>query len=172
MSTVSKFPIKRATGAIEKEVTMTDTKTKWVTFTPEMIEECEEFCECLTAHYRNNGDRRTAMPWTRDQFTNNELPLWLASRKVAGKQIDIESCEIGWWYVNESLAELVAAAGLNHPTEFRPAHFSRRVSAHEVKSFAELYPSLRPGELLTGSGDKRFEIAWAMASAAEFRAAA
>jgi hypothetical protein len=81
---------------------MTDTKTKWVTFTPEMIEECEEFCERLTAHYRNNGDRRTAMPWTRDQFTNNELPLWLASRKVAGKQIDIESCEIGWWYVNDA----------------------------------------------------------------------
>jgi hypothetical protein len=58
-----------------------------------------------------------------------------------------------------------------HPTEFGPAHFSRRVSAHEVKSFAELYPSLRPGELLTGSGDKRFKIAWAMASATEFRAA-
>ena len=44
----------------------------------------------------------------------------------------------------ESLAELVAAAGLDHPTQFSPAHFSRRVSQHEVKSFAELYPPLRP----------------------------
>ena len=72
----------------------------------------------------------------------------------------------------ESLAELVAAAGLEHPTEFRPAHFSRRVSPHEVMSFAELYPSLQPGELLAGTSDKRFRVAWAMAHAAEFRAVA
>jgi glutamate synthase domain-containing protein 2 len=70
----------------------------------------------------------------------------------------------------ESLAELVAAAGLEHPNEFAPAHFSRRVSAHEVMSFAQLYPPLEPGELVAGSGDKRFEIPWAMASAKEFRA--
>jgi glutamate synthase domain-containing protein 2 len=69
----------------------------------------------------------------------------------------------------EALAELVAAAGLDHPTQFAPAHFSRRVSQHEVKSFAELYPPLAPGELIKGSGDKRYEIAWAMASAKEFR---
>jgi glutamate synthase domain-containing protein 2 len=70
----------------------------------------------------------------------------------------------------DALAELVAAAGLDHPAEFAPAHFSRRVSPHEVKSFAELYPPLEPGELLAGTGDKRFEIAWTMASATEFRA--
>jgi len=70
----------------------------------------------------------------------------------------------------ESLAELVAAAGLEHPTQFAPEHFSRRVSAHEVMSFAQLYPSLEPGELIAGSGNKRFEIPWAMASAKEFRA--
>ena len=39
-------------------------------------------------------------------------------------------------------------------------------------SFAELYPALEPGELLAGTADKRFEIAWGMANAAEFRAAA
>ena len=70
----------------------------------------------------------------------------------------------------ESLAELTAAAGLDHPNQFLPAHFSRRVSPHEVKSFAELYPPLQPGELLAGTGDKRFEMPWAMASAHEFRA--
>ena len=72
----------------------------------------------------------------------------------------------------ELLAELVAAAGLDHPTKFRPAHFSRRVSPHEVMSFAELYPPLQPGELLAGTADKRFRTAWAMAHAAEFRAVA
>jgi glutamate synthase domain-containing protein 2 len=70
----------------------------------------------------------------------------------------------------ESLAELVGAAGLDHPHQFAPAHFSRRVSPHEVRSFAELYPQLLPGELIAGTGDKRFEMSWAMASAKEFRA--
>ncbi len=72
----------------------------------------------------------------------------------------------------ESLAELVGAAGLDHPGQFRPAHFSRRVSPHEVMSFADLYPELRPGELLAGTDDRRFAAAWKMASAGEFRAAA
>ncbi len=70
----------------------------------------------------------------------------------------------------QSLAELVGAAGLDHPSEFCLAHFSRRISPHEVMSFQELYPPLRPGELLAGTSDKRFEIPWAMASAKEFRA--
>ena len=70
----------------------------------------------------------------------------------------------------EALAELVAAAGLDHPTQFSPAHFSRRISPHEVKSFTELYPTLSPGELIAGTSDRRFESAWAMASAKEFRA--
>jgi len=70
----------------------------------------------------------------------------------------------------EALAELVAAAGLEHPTDFTPAHFSRRISPNDVKTFAELYPSLRPGELLAGTSDKRFEAAWALASAKDFRA--
>jgi hypothetical protein len=66
---------------------------------------------------------------------------------------------------------LVAAAGLDHPNEFRPAHFSRRVSPREVLNFDELYPALQPGELLAGTGDMRFRDAWKMASADTFRPA-
>src|ERR1700723_1639236 len=61
----------------------------------------------------------------------------------------------------EALAELVAAAGLDHPTQFSPAHFSRRVSPNEVKSFTELFPTLTPGELIAGTSDRRLESAWA-----------
>jgi hypothetical protein len=39
-------------------------------------------------------------------------------------------------------------------------------------SFAELYPSLQPGELLADTSDKRFHAAWAKAHPAEFRAVA
>ncbi|HUI12928.1 MAG TPA: FMN-binding glutamate synthase family protein [Xanthobacteraceae bacterium] len=70
----------------------------------------------------------------------------------------------------ESLAELVGAAGLDHPSQFALVHFSRRVSQNEVKSFAELYPPLKAGELLTGTADRRYAAAWDMASAEEFRA--
>jgi hypothetical protein len=37
-----------------------------------------------------------------------------------------------------------------------------------VCSFAKLYPSLRPGELIDGSDDPRFRDAWAMAQAESF----
>src|SRR5499426_3842225 len=52
-----------------------------------------------------------------------------------------------------SLMELTAAAGLDHPGEFTLQHFSRRVSASEVMTFAQLYPPLRTGELIEGSND-------------------
>src|SRR5258708_14991703 len=67
-----------------------------------------------------------------------------------------------------ALAELLAAAGLEHPQELRPIHFSQRSSTTEVKSFAQLYPSLRPGELVDGTSDPRFREAWALARADSF----
>jgi hypothetical protein len=39
-------------------------------------------------------------------------------------------------------------------------------------SFAELYPSLQPGELLADTIDKRFRVAWTKAHPAEFRSVA
>jgi glutamate synthase domain-containing protein 2 len=67
-----------------------------------------------------------------------------------------------------ALAELIAAAGLDHPQQIRPIHFTQRVSATEVKSLEQLYPSLRPGELVDGTEDVRFKDAWAMARAESF----
>ena len=55
--------------------------------------------------------------------------------------------------MGHALAELVAAAGLDHPHELRPEHFSRRVNVHESMTFAELYPALKRGELITGAHD-------------------
>ncbi|NPV20396.1 FMN-binding glutamate synthase family protein [Bradyrhizobium aeschynomenes] len=70
-----------------------------------------------------------------------------------------------------ALTELLAAAGLEHPQDLRPIHFSQRTSTTEVSSFAKLYPSLRPGELLDGTQDARFRDAWAMARPDTFAAA-
>lgn len=70
-----------------------------------------------------------------------------------------------------SLTELIAAAGLEHPQQLRPIHFSQRTSTTDVKSFAQLYPALRPGELLEGTEDPRFRDAWRIAQAETFQPA-
>jgi glutamate synthase domain-containing protein 2 len=70
----------------------------------------------------------------------------------------------------EALAELVAAAGLDHPNAIRGIHFSHRMSGTEVWSYARMYPALDEGELLAGTEDVRFRDAWAMARPDTFAA--
>ena len=68
-----------------------------------------------------------------------------------------------------ALAELTAAAGLDHPSQFRLEHFRRRVSAQQVLCFSELYPRLAPGALLRGTEDPRFTPYWDMADPHSFQ---
>jgi glutamate synthase domain-containing protein 2 len=70
-----------------------------------------------------------------------------------------------------ALAELTAAAGLDHPTQFHPAHFWRRIDVREAKTFAEIYPALEVGELVSGARDESLRKAWAMARVDSFRVA-
>ncbi|HEV7263729.1 MAG TPA: FMN-binding glutamate synthase family protein [Falsiroseomonas sp.] len=67
-----------------------------------------------------------------------------------------------------ALAEMAAAAGLEHPSELRARNFWRRVSRHEVRSFAELFPEPEPGALLRSMADPRLAESWAMADAHSF----
>jgi hypothetical protein len=50
-----------------------------------------------------------------------------------------------------ALAEVIGAAGLQHPEELQLHHLMRRISATETKSAAELYPSVPRGALLAGA---------------------
>ena len=68
----------------------------------------------------------------------------------------------------KALAELVAAAGLEHPGQLRPEHFMRRAAPDRVVTFADLYRFLEPGELLNGTDHPRFQAAWEMARADRF----
>ena len=70
------------------------------------------------------------------------------------------------------LAEMTAAAGLDHPREFKPIHISRRISPAEVVTFADIYPSLAEGELVAGTGNARWKLPWDLANAQSFRATA
>jgi glutamate synthase domain-containing protein 2 len=66
------------------------------------------------------------------------------------------------------LAELTAAAGLDHPNQFELDHFRRRISETSVASFAELFPALEEGELLRGVANARLRAAWDRASPDRF----
>jgi glutamate synthase domain-containing protein 2 len=68
------------------------------------------------------------------------------------------------------LAEMTAAAGLDHPREFKPIHISRRVAASEVVTFADIYPPLIENELLTETAKPRWKQAWDLARPHSFRA--
>ena len=67
-----------------------------------------------------------------------------------------------------ALAELVAAAGLERPSQLQGYHFSRRISQNLTATFAELYPELQPRELITGTADPRFAKAWVAARSDRF----
>lgn len=68
-----------------------------------------------------------------------------------------------------ALAELVAAAGLEHPNQLRPEHIIRRISSTEVTSLATLYKFLKPGELLEDTSSHRvFAYYWEKARADTF----
>jgi glutamate synthase domain-containing protein 2 len=67
-----------------------------------------------------------------------------------------------------ALAELIGAAGLEHPSDVTPHHILRRISQAEVSSFAEIYPRLEPGALLNGSAEGFYAGNWALADANSF----
>jgi glutamate synthase domain-containing protein 2 len=67
-----------------------------------------------------------------------------------------------------ALAEVIAAAGLDHPHQIRPEHLWRRITANRVENFLQIYGSLAPGALLDGTDDHRFASAWKLARAESF----
>ena len=67
-----------------------------------------------------------------------------------------------------ALAELVAAAGLDHPSELRPHHLVRRISPHEVRRLSELHDFLQPGDLLDGEAAPAVFRWWPSARAERF----
>lgn len=67
----------------------------------------------------------------------------------------------------KSLRTLVAAQGLDHPSQLTPGHMMRRISETEVLSFGEIYEWLDEGELL-GSPRASWARHWDAAEAARF----
>ncbi|MGV8481651.1 diacylglycerol kinase, partial [Pseudomonas aeruginosa] len=70
-------------------------------------------------------------------------------------------------------AEMLAAAGLEHPSQLEAKHLVRRITDTEIRLFSQLHYFLKPGELLSGKIEGEFyERMWNMARADSFDAAA
>ncbi len=64
--------------------------------------------------------------------------------------------------------ELVGAMGVQHVEDLRMWHIYRRVNTSEMRSFAEIYQPLMPGELLSPKVPERFADYWYRARAEAF----
>ncbi len=73
----------------------------------------------------------------------------------------------------QALRDLLAAAGLHHPSELGPEHIIRRVSSTEVRSLAKLHHFVPPGQLLDAVPEHPvFQVFWDQARADSFSAPA
>ncbi len=69
----------------------------------------------------------------------------------------------------KALAELIAAAGLTHPDQLMPYHLVKRISDTEIRLASNLYPFLKPGDLLDNEPDHAvFKLFWPKARAESF----
>ena len=65
------------------------------------------------------------------------------------------------------LNEITAAAGLEHPGQFKPWHFYMR-GAGSIQTFSDVYQELQPGQLLDEVEHPTFARFWPMAQAESF----
>ena len=66
------------------------------------------------------------------------------------------------------LADMIAAAGLNHPDDLKPYHIVHRVNATQVRNYADMHFFLEPNELLNGTADSFYKRNWELARADAF----
>lgn len=67
-----------------------------------------------------------------------------------------------------ALAEMIAAMGLDHPSQLHPDMVVKRISDSRVQAYSETYPLLNQGQLLDGTAPERFQKWWDRASVERF----
>ncbi|WP_292052545.1 MULTISPECIES: FMN-binding glutamate synthase family protein [unclassified Brevundimonas] len=70
-----------------------------------------------------------------------------------------------------ALAEMLAAAGIEKPSDLGPQHLVRRVSQSEIRLYSQIHTFLKPGELLEqGEQHPFYGLSWKLADAHSFTA--
>jgi len=68
-----------------------------------------------------------------------------------------------------ALKELIAAAGLDHPSELEPLHLYQRVRPFELLPADRVYPLIQPRQLLDDPDSTRYSLAWSAADPDSFK---
>ena len=92
----------------------------------------------------------------------NTCPVGVATQNpklFRGLDVPNKSDRVKNYHANtlDALAEVTAAAGLMHPSEFRPTHIARRVTPTNVQVYSSIYDFLEPGELLENNIPTRWK---------------
>jgi glutamate synthase domain-containing protein 2 len=95
----------------------------------------------------------------------NHCPVGIATqdpRLSAGLDVEDKAERVRSFHAHtvESVFELLGAAGLDHPGQVRPEHILRRVDVSDVRTYGEIYPTLEPGAMLTGSAPETLMRLW------------
>ena len=104
---------------------------------------------------------------------DNKCPTGVATQepaRVAALDVPSKANRVQRYHAEtvESLLQLVGAGGLRSPVEICPQHVKRRVDSITVRTFAEIYDFLEPGELLGQAVPERFAADWQAASSDAF----
>lgn len=112
---------------------------------------------CIQAQQCHTGSCPTGVA-TQDPLRQRALNVMNKAERVASYHRETV----------KSLAEILAAAGLDDPRDLMPEHVMRRGPDGRVSTLKECYPMLEPGALLKGARGTSFEDAWARASSVSF----
>jgi glutamate synthase domain-containing protein 2 len=83
----------------------------------------------------------------------NQCPVGVATQdKDRQKALHVETKAERVFHFHENtlhaLAEMLASAGLQHPTDVKAHHLAQRINDREIKNYAQLHFWLKPNELL------------------------
>jgi glutamate synthase domain-containing protein 2 len=104
---------------------------------------------------------------------SNDCPVGVATQNptlTAGLVVSTKSQRVTRYHAEtiNAAMELIGAAGLTCPSDLRPWHIMRRVSALNTRHYGEIADYLEPGSLLQPDLPKTFERAWGAATASSF----
>jgi len=104
---------------------------------------------------------------------SNDCPVGIATQNpslIAGLVVSEKSKRVARYHKEtiHAAMELMGAAGLNAPSELRPWHIVRRVSAFDTRHYGEISDYLKTGSLLGEDLPPRYERAWRAANSSSF----
>ena len=104
---------------------------------------------------------------------SNQCPTGVATQDpalVGGLHVGDKSHRVARYHREtvRSFLEVLGAAGLQRPQDLKPWFIMKRVSAMEIRSYADIYPQLTSGQLLADPSTAGMSRAWENASATHF----